>query len=300
MVNLASAVIVRRYSSLASLLVLIGDYVLTCRAEFRFIWGSPINGVKYIYIFARYFALVVQTTSFFISQFYPLARPPVSPQVCNVWFMVLLVCCVVQLAAFDAVLMLQMFGQFPLPFGAWAREIGFDEVCSVTGTLHGGDVAGGVGVTVHLLLFYIIFRKRGGESEIVSFVIRGGAWCFVLVLSMVGVLIPYSYMDRTANPYIIFIWPITFFSITSSFINLSFTDVATIEFSPQVSVGSLGSQPEFVVDFLTSSLEVTNEPPPTESLTSIKAGTLQFYDPSDPKEFSAVDPDTSLKTESEI
>jgi hypothetical protein len=76
----------------------------------------------------------------------------------------------------------------------------------------------------------------------------------------------------------------------------SFTDVATMEFPPEVSIGSLGSQ--FVVDFLTPSLEVTNEPPPTESSTSTKAGTLQFHDPSNPKEFSAVDPDPSLRTES--
>ena len=87
-----------------------------------------MNGVKYLYLFSRYFALVVQTyvmsnitlaattdwptcfnhsTSFFISQFYPLARPPVSSKVCDVWFMVLLVCCVVQLLVLDAVLMLQ-------------------------------------------------------------------------------------------------------------------------------------------------------------------------------------------------
>lgn len=291
-----------------------------------------MNGVKYIYIFARYLALVVQITSFFISQFSPLARAPVSSDVCEVWFMVLLTCCVVQLAVLDTVLMLQVyalytpqsnkvlwllpivFSQFPLPFVAWVRHTGFDEVCNVTGTLHDGVFVGASGVFIHLTLFYIIFRKRGGEAEIVSFVVRGAAWCFVLIMSVVGALIPYSFMDRTANPYILFIWPSTFFSITtcrlimymrrmnssgqqSSFIDSSFTDIATMELPPEISIGSLGSR--FVLDFLTPSLEVTNEPPPTESSTSIKAETLQFHDPSNPKEFPAVDPDSRLKTESE-
>ena len=84
---------------------------------------------------------------------------------------------------------------------------------------------------------------------------------------------------------------------SQQFINSSFTDVVTMEFPPEVSLGSLGSH--FKVDFLTPSLEVTNQPPPTESSASIKAGTLQFHEPSDSKEFSAVDPDSSLKTESE-
>ena len=77
----------------------------------------------------------------------------------------------------------------------------------------------------------------------------------------------------------------------------SFTHVVTMEFPPQVSMVSLGSH--FMVDFLTPSLEVMNQPPPTESSASVKAGTLQFHEPSDPKEFSAADPDASLKTESE-
>lgn len=296
-----------------------------------------MNSVKYIYTFARYFALVVQTTSFFLSQFYPLARAPVSAKVCDVWFMVLLVCCVVQLVVLDTVLMIQIYAlytphskkslwllpivfcQFPLPFVAWARHTGFNEVCSLSGTLHGGVIVGGVGVIIHLFLFYIIFRKRNmviGQAEIVPFVVRGAAWCFVLVMSVVGACIPYSYLDRTANPYIIFIWPSTLFSIATcrivmsmrrmnsssqhslASINSSFTDVVTMEFPPEVSMGSLG--PHFMVDFLSPSLEVTNEPPRTESSASTKAGTLQFHDPSDPKEFSAVDPDSSLKTENEI
>jgi hypothetical protein len=61
-----------------------------------------------------------------------------------------------------------------------------------------------------------------GQAEVVSFVVRGAAWCFVLVMGMffsglswvishvalavVGALIPYSYLDRTANPYIIFMY----------------------------------------------------------------------------------------------
>lgn len=60
------------------------------------------------------------------------------------------------------------------------------------------------------------------EKKLVSFVVRGAAWCFVLVMCMfssglswvishvalavVGALIPYSYMDRTANPFIIFMY----------------------------------------------------------------------------------------------
>ena len=77
----------------------------------------------------------------------------------------------------------------------------------------------------------------------------------------------------------------------------SVTDVVTMEFPPEVPTVSLGSH--FKVDFLTPSLEVTNQPPPTESSASVKAGTLRFHNPSNSKEFSAADPDASLKTESE-
>jgi len=61
-----------------------------------------------------------------------------------------------------------------------------------------------------------------GESEIVSFVVRGAAWCFILSMCMffsglswvishvtlvvAGAFVPYSYMDRTANPFIIFMY----------------------------------------------------------------------------------------------
>ena len=60
------------------------------------------------------------------------------------------------------------------------------------------------------------------EAEIVPFLVRGAAWCFVLVMCMfssglswvishvalavVGALIPYTYVDRTANPFIIFMY----------------------------------------------------------------------------------------------
>ena len=60
------------------------------------------------------------------------------------------------------------------------------------------------------------------EKKLVSFVVRGAAWCFVLVMCMfssglswvishvalavVGALIPYTYVDRTANPFIIFMY----------------------------------------------------------------------------------------------
>ena len=167
MANLASALMVRRYSSckravffsavvplimrgtVVSLLVLIGDYLLTCRAEFRFIWRWSLSsklpraplirsgnwtGLQWMasstFIYSRdilpspfkrmsqlsYITLAATTdwpawfnhsTSFFISQFHPLARAPVSSKVCDVWFMVLLVCCVVQLAVLDTVLMIQ-------------------------------------------------------------------------------------------------------------------------------------------------------------------------------------------------
>jgi len=84
----------------------------------------------------------------------------------------------------------------------------------------------------------------------------------------------------------------------SSFIDSCFTDPVTMEFPPEVSIGSLGSH--FVVDLPTPSLKLTSEPSPTESSASIKAGTLHSHDPPDPKELSTVDPDSSLKTERDI
>ncbi|PPQ80885.1 hypothetical protein CVT25_001894 [Psilocybe cyanescens] len=71
-------------------------------------------------------------------------------------------------------------------------------------------------------LWLAAFNKRKfSQAAVLSLVVRESHWTLGIFGLLAAVMIPYSFATHSANPFIIFVWPITFISITSCRLVLS-------------------------------------------------------------------------------
>ncbi|KAF9557767.1 hypothetical protein CPC08DRAFT_35854 [Agrocybe pediades] len=76
----------RKQFALAMLSVLLYEYAVTCKDEYRHIWTKPFNAVLGVYLFSRYLALTAQVINTFLVVAGPLSQPVTSDRTCPIWF----------------------------------------------------------------------------------------------------------------------------------------------------------------------------------------------------------------------
>jgi len=248
---LREEVFARNLCSLAALVWLIWEYVVTWHNEYRYIWGGSMNRVKYIYLFSRYFAIAAQVVNICLV-FFPLSRLPVGRRECEAWLLFLIVSACLLMITVDVVIMLRVYALYNcslrialfLTFMLLGQiavvttctpltvpKAPFGPSCDVLKTPP--DVAYFM-VTViasHTALLILTVRKRKvafGQSPVVDLVVRDGAWVFVLVVSMFMVTIPYSLVSQVAKPYVMFVLPISLLSIIACRVILNMQEVVVI------------------------------------------------------------------------
>ncbi|KAF9480367.1 hypothetical protein BDN70DRAFT_920611 [Pholiota conissans] len=238
---------VRNYTSLVALVFVAVDHIWWAKAEYQHIWrlatfnrtASLIIGV--LYIWARYSSLFTLIAHYvFIHKF--LAKGSVSDKKCSAWFLVLFVDSWSLVLVLDIILFLRVYAlysknkktlvlavpiivQFVIPtltFWSVFRDKSFDYKCNFKfrNSQKMETVLQGVVVIVaHASLWVAVFVKRnagrGPYTLIVKLVVHEGFCTFAILLALVSGLAPHLYASRSANPFILFVWPITVISITA-------------------------------------------------------------------------------------
>ncbi|KAF8199035.1 hypothetical protein BJ912DRAFT_686709 [Pholiota molesta] len=234
-----SAFNVRNYTSLAALVFLTMDHIMMIKAEYQYIWRrAPSLVIGVLYIWARYSALIILIVHYVCVHKF-LSRGSVSGIHCRTWFLVLFVDLCSLMLVLDVILFLRVYALYSkckktlflvvpitiqfvigaLTFGFVLREKSFDYKCDFRNPQQIESVLQGVAVIVaHASLWVATFAKRnvgrGPYKFLVRLVVHEGFWTFVLLLALASGLIPYSYASRSANPFILFVWPISIISIT--------------------------------------------------------------------------------------
>ncbi|KAF8957508.1 hypothetical protein BDZ97DRAFT_103729 [Flammula alnicola] len=77
--------VARKCATLAGLVVILWDVLVSCRKEYYFIFRSPKTRVKWLYLFSRYYGLASQIAALIVV-LGPLSNVPVKPRTCEGWF----------------------------------------------------------------------------------------------------------------------------------------------------------------------------------------------------------------------
>ncbi|KAF8959296.1 hypothetical protein BDZ97DRAFT_2061256 [Flammula alnicola] len=238
-----TSVNIRNYSSLAALVFLVIEHLTTCKDEYKYIWRpatfktAPSSIIGILYLWARYVSLCTLTVHYaFVHKF--LARAPVSSQHCRTWFLFLLLSLSSLMVVLDAVLFLRVYALYSksknilllivpiiLQFViasilTWdiSQKGAFNYQCDFRNPPIESIFLGVSVIVTHASLWVATFAKRNvgqGQALIVKLVVREGSWTFVLLFAIVSGLLPYVYASHTANPFIVFVWPISVISITA-------------------------------------------------------------------------------------
>ncbi|KAF8166696.1 hypothetical protein BJ912DRAFT_1149848, partial [Pholiota molesta] len=227
----------RKWSAVAALAVLVWEYALTARSEFRYIWRRPVSVVKVIYLFARYYGLVVQAVNLHLVSG-PLWNLAIPEQVCHKWFLFLIGSSCLLLAAVDAILMLRVYALYLQDVKAgiflatlFIAQQGFesyiapatvfgvpyDSICDSRGTHHGAVYFGVSLWVVHLTLVAMTLAKRNLAvlgAPVVRLVRRDGIWIVAVICGLFTAIIPYAVAKQVSKAHIAFGWPISIFSLS--------------------------------------------------------------------------------------
>ncbi|KAF8900702.1 hypothetical protein CPB84DRAFT_1778704 [Gymnopilus junonius] len=248
---LGEEVFARNICSLAGLVWLIWEYVVTWHNEYRYIWGGSMNRVKYIYLFSRYFAIAAQVVNTCLV-FFPLSRLPVGRRECEAWLLFMIVSACLLMLAVDIVIMLRVYalyncslrialflaflllGQIAVATTCTALTIPktpFGPTCDVLKTPLDAAYIMAAAIFSQTVLLILTVRKRKvafGQSPVVDLVVRDGAWVFALIVSMFVVIIPYLLVAQVAKPYVILVLPLSLLSIMACRLILNMQKVVVI------------------------------------------------------------------------
>ncbi|KAF8167112.1 hypothetical protein B0H34DRAFT_680297 [Crassisporium funariophilum] len=230
---------VRNYSSLGALVFLFLDHLSSCKSEYSHIWKAPSSSGKHMYLFARYFALATQIVNYTLIQTV-LVHAPVKIGQCQAWYIFLFVSSLVLMAVFDGILLLRVYALYSksikvsllalpvaLPFAICFCYIGrniyledtpFTPTCDLPKTPLEAAILVPTVVIAHMMLWVATFAKRNvaqGHATVVSLVVHEGGWTLVILCAMVAGITPYPYVVQSTNPFVMYVWPTTIFSITS-------------------------------------------------------------------------------------
>jgi len=227
---------IREWSTVASLVVLLWEYVIAFADEARHIWCQPVNGVKAAYIFARYFAIVVQISNVYLV-FGPLRRLYIPEHVCKQWFLFLAICVCFLVTTLDAVLMLRVYALYRKDWRAAAflvvlfftkiallclvaprsvLHVPYDPICDTTKT-HPDAIYCLISMSVTHVPICILTAAKWKLVKIgvpvVRLITRDGALTTVSLCSLYAFVIANSLSDQVSQAHVVFNWPMTLLSV---------------------------------------------------------------------------------------
>ncbi|KAH9477288.1 hypothetical protein JR316_0009492 [Psilocybe cubensis] len=234
------AVTFRRWSMLASLAMVLYEYVITFSEEMKHIWRyefftlfpdaydemkqfrAPLRPVRLIYIFSRYVAIIVGSVNVFLI-FGPLSSTNIPRHRCRQWFTFQLSAACLIMGSLDAILMLRV-------------DVSYSRICDIN-FIHPSVIYYGSSVLItHISLVALTVWKYDlikMNIPIVRIVTRDGAWITVLVCSMFSTLVPWALIHKVQKAHILFGWPISMISIgcCRMIMNMQKLDVVSTELS---------------------------------------------------------------------
>ncbi|KAF9553214.1 hypothetical protein CPC08DRAFT_713957 [Agrocybe pediades] len=229
----------RKQFALAMLSVLLYEYAVTCKDEYRHIWRKPFNAVLGVYLFSRYLALTAQVINTFLVVAGPLSQPVTSDRVCPIWFAFQVASTSSLLIALDVILVLRIYALYlrSIRVGLFLGflilltllttiivgpmtvfEIRYNSVCEALHMHHTFMYLGAVGGVLHISLAILTAAKWNLAKmgiPVAKLVARDGAWTLAFIFVLLAFLFPYSMASHKAKPEITFMCPLTMISIAT-------------------------------------------------------------------------------------
>ncbi|KAF8154766.1 hypothetical protein B0H34DRAFT_717779 [Crassisporium funariophilum] len=207
----------RQYISLASLICLIWEYLLTLDLEYTHVWKSQISITKWLYLLLRYVTLICQISNHVVAT-YLFSRPPISAAKCAGWFAFQSAYVQTVLVLFELILFVRVYALYQKAQSVMVflgavhafevttmvymavrinKSLQYDETCLVAET-----PMEALGVTVVPVITQIIvwgmtwykqaFQKDRTSSPIVNMVFRDGLAIFLVVCLIFSLPVSYS------------------------------------------------------------------------------------------------------------
>ncbi|TFK31169.1 hypothetical protein BDQ12DRAFT_717135 [Crucibulum laeve] len=238
--DVKQALHVREWSSLGTVVIIIWDILLLFNDEYTHIWSTPSFALKWIYLFARYFPLLFQSTSYYLLT-HILSRPPISWSICFAWTLAHIAAIRIMTAVIEGVLMLRVYAlygkntavgwflvalfltQRVIAIGVAVRvrkTVQFDEICRANAGITDAIVLGAGILVTQVVIWTMTVAKRKARMEsrsnsrFMSLLLRDGAWAFVGIIALYSVIVPYSFIVEISS-HIAFSWPISLLSIAT-------------------------------------------------------------------------------------
>lgn len=199
-----------QWSSIASLTFLAWDILITFDDEVKFIWPKPWNLSKYLYLFTRYCALLVQISTLFVgnngwpSTYY-------SSHDCYIWEVYQALAAGVVIGSVDIILILRVIALYHenkiirsalvvlyifeivgmgVGLGLAIPGINYDDICLVITVPWYLFIYGGAAVAFQVVLFSLTMwkfleaiRSGWGDVPLLSLLMRDGTWAFFLLMA---------------------------------------------------------------------------------------------------------------------
>ncbi|KAF4612570.1 hypothetical protein D9613_012699 [Agrocybe pediades] len=219
----------RKQLALAMLSVLLYEYAVTCKNEYRHIWRKPFNVVLGIYLFSRYFALTFQVVNTLLVLIGPLSEPVTSERTCSVWIAFQVASTTSLVMALDIILMLRRI--FKVRYNSVCEPLHMHPSFKYLG------VAGGV---LHIWLAILTAAKWNLAKmgiPVAKLVARDSAWTITLVFVLLAFLFPYSIRSNGAKAEINFMCPTTLISIATCRVIMNMRTLAFQEETANATAG---------------------------------------------------------------
>ncbi|TFK31790.1 hypothetical protein BDQ12DRAFT_729239 [Crucibulum laeve] len=199
--EIAQALYMPEWSSLGAVAIILWDTLLLLDDEYIHIWRTPSFALKWVYVFAPYFALLFQLTNYYFLT-HTLSRPPISESICSLWTVVQAAGTQLMMIVIEGVLMLRcLFSQSQnaatgrllvavflmqrviaaaVSLGA-RKHVQFDEMCRAKNETTDVFIFGAGVLVTQVVIWTMTLKKRkvrmesGSNSRFVSLLIRDGA-----------------------------------------------------------------------------------------------------------------------------
>ncbi|KDR76910.1 hypothetical protein GALMADRAFT_155619 [Galerina marginata CBS 339.88] len=210
----------RKCACISGLVFLIWDTLSAFDKECAFILKTPLTGVKFLYLFARYFGIASQILSV-VYVTGPLSITPVSSETCRRWWYFQILTLVALQASIQTVLVLRVYALYKknvfvgciltfailtgmglfLYFGVGAfDDLEYSAACIVTIPPRQMVRLGGCLITTHsIILGFALCKYWHGLQEgwadipVVSIVMRDGSSTFVAIVAMLVAFMNFSF-----------------------------------------------------------------------------------------------------------
>ncbi|KAF8891488.1 hypothetical protein CPB84DRAFT_1784244 [Gymnopilus junonius] len=227
---------IRKWSTVATLAILLYEHSITLKHEIRHIWRRPFTMVRATYLFSRYFGIITQSITTYLILSPHLNVIPISEGICKAWFAFGVASSATLVAALDFILMLIIYALYRKDWriglflailffshiavevfvAQKAVEVTYDPIC---------DAMQAPSELIYLCISIWIIHISLGiltgikynlvalGAPVVKRLIRDGAWVIALICSFFTTIVPYNMNQQVAQGHVIFGWPNALISI---------------------------------------------------------------------------------------